>query len=196
MRLPEELQTYSEPLEALQKLIARFNQKGVVIGGVAVGVLVNPRFTEDLDAIFLLSIRDVPHFLEQAKLEGIIPRVESNMDFVKRSRVLLLKHADTNTDIDISLGILPFEQEVVERSSLQEIDVALSIRLPTPEDLLIMKAIAHRPKDLEDIRTILIKYPTLDTKRIKKWITDFAEVLEMPDLWGQIEAILNEANVS
>lgn len=137
MNLPEELQTYSEPLEALQKLIARFNQKGVVIGGVAVGVLVNPRCTQDLDAMFLLSIKDVPYFLEQAKLEGIVPRVENNMDFVKRSRVLLLKHADTDISIDISLGILPFEQEVVERSSLQEIDDALSIRLPTQKIYLL-----------------------------------------------------------
>lgn len=54
-----------------------------------------------------------------------------------------------------------------------------------------MKAIARRPKDLEDIRTLIIKYPNLDTKRIKKWLTDFAEVLEMPDLWKEIEAILN-----
>lgn len=193
MRLPEELQIYSEPLEALQKLIARFKQKGVVIGGVAVGVLVNPRFTEDLDAMFLLSIKDVPYFLEQAKLEGIVSRAENNTDFVKRSRVLLLKHSDTDTDIDISLGVLPFEEEVVERSSLQEIDDALSIRLPTPEDLLIMKAIAHRPKDLEDIRTLVIKYPNLDIKRIKRWVTDFAEILEMPDLWKLIESILTEA---
>jgi hypothetical protein len=191
MKLPTELQTYSEPLEALQKLIARFNQKGVVIGGVAIGVLVDPRFTNDLDAMFLLSIKDVPYFLEQAKLEGIEERAENNIEFLKRSRVLLLKHVDTDTVIDVSLGILPFEQEVIARSSLQEVDDALSIRLPTPEDLFIMKAIAHRSKDLEDMRNTIIKYPNLDKKRIKKWVTEFAEILEMPDLWKQIEAILN-----
>ena len=43
----------------------------------------------------------------------------------------------------------------------------LSIRLPTPEDLIIMKAIAHRPKDLVAIGTITDKYPDLDKKRIK-----------------------------
>jgi hypothetical protein len=33
-----------------------------------------------------------------------------------------------------------------------------------------MKAIAYRPKDLEDIRTIADKYPNLDTKRIEEWV--------------------------
>ena len=59
-------------------------------------------------------------------------------------------------------------------------------------DLFIMKAIAHRPKDMEDIRTLVIKYPNLDIKRIKQWVTDFAEILELPDLWKQIEELLKE----
>ena len=41
-----------------------------------------------------------------------------------------------------------------------------------------MKAIAHRPKDLEDIRTIADKYPNLDRKRIEEWRKTFGEVLE------------------
>ena len=66
----------------------------------------------------------------------------------------------------------------------------LSIRLPTPEDLIIMKAIAHRPKDLVDIRTIADKYPDLDRKRIENWVKSFGEALELPDLWNQIEQLL------
>ena len=53
-----------------------------------------------------------------------------------------------------------------------------------------MKAIAHRPIDLEDIRTLALKYTNLDLNRIKFWITDFAEVLGTPELWNQIEQIL------
>jgi len=53
-----------------------------------------------------------------------------------------------------------------------------------------MKAIAHRPKDLDDIRTIADKYPDLDRKRIEKWVKSFGEALELPDLWNQIEPLL------
>ena len=55
-----------------------------------------------------------------------------------------------------------------------------------------MKAIAHRPKDLEDIRTLAAKYPNLDFARIEFWIKNFAEVLEMSELWGQLEKILKK----
>ena len=193
MKLPRELQAYLEPLESLQKLIARFNQQGVVIGGIAVSVLGEARYTEDLDAMFLLSTKDIPRFLDEARQEGIEPRIENAAEFAKKSRVLLLQHIGTGTTIDISLGVMPFEQEMVVRSSIQGFDDSLQVRLPTPEDLIIMKAIAHRPKDLEDIRTLVDKYPSLDVQRIKRWVKDFAEVIETPDLWGQIEKILNQA---
>ena len=101
-----------------------------------------------------------------------------------------MKHTPTDTGIDISLGALPFEEEMVERSELYEVDETLQLRLPTPEDLIIMKAIAHRPKDLEDIRTIADKYPNMDIERIKKWVKAFGEVLETPDLWDFVKSLL------
>ena len=102
-----------------------------------------------------------------------------------------MKHTSTDTGIDISLGALPFEEEMVERGILYEVDETLQLRLPTPEDLIIMKAIAHRPRDLEDIRTIADKYPNLDLKRIEEWVKSFGEVLETPDLWDLVRPLLN-----
>jgi hypothetical protein len=190
MKLPEELQPYHEPLESLQNLIARFDQRGVVIGGIAVSVLGKARYTADLDAVFLLSTQDIPRFLKEAKQEGMEPRIENAAEFGKKNRVLLLRHVSTDTEIDISLGIMPFEQEIVERSKVQEFDDTLRVRLPTPEDLIIMKAIAHRPKDMEDIRTLVDKYPNLDLARIKRWVKDYAKTMEAPELWNDIRTIL------
>ncbi|HJR81326.1 MAG TPA: nucleotidyl transferase AbiEii/AbiGii toxin family protein [Anaerolineales bacterium] len=194
MKLPRELQKYHDPLVSLQKLISRFNHQGVVIGGLAASVLGEARYTEDIDVMFLLSIQDIPRFLEEAKEEGIEPRIENAADFAKKARILLLRHIITNTNIDVSLGVMPFEQEVVERSSVHEFDDTLQVRLPTPEDLIIMKAIAHRPIDLEDIRTLAMKYINLDLDRIKFWIRDFGEALDAPQLWDQIEHVLKSAN--
>lgn len=190
MKLPEEIQNFHDPLVSLQKLISRFDQRGVLIGGLAAAILGEARYTEDIDAMFLLSIKDIPQFLEAAKQEGIEPRIDNAEEFARKNRILLLRHTDSNTNVDISLGILPFEEEVVERSVLREYEDALEVRVPTPEDLIIMKAIAHRPKDYEDIRKLAIKYQNLDYERIERWVKDFAEVLETPELWGQIEKIL------
>ena len=188
MKLHKDLEPFRATIEAIQRLLAKFDQRGVIIGGIAVGFVGRPRLTEDVDALFLLSIRDIPQFLEMAAIEGIRPRIQNAEEFAHKNRVLLLQHSPTKINIDISLGILPFEEEMVERGIIQSIGT-LSIRLPSPEDLIIMKIIAHRPKDLEDIRTIIDKHPNLDNARIENWVKQFAEVLEMPSLWEDISGL-------
>jgi predicted nucleotidyltransferase len=191
MSLPDSLVPLITPLIDLQKLLDRYGGRGVIIGGIASGLLGRPRLTVDLDAMFLASAKDVPKILELAREVGIEPRIENVMEFAKKSHVLLLRHTKSGVNIDISLGILPFEEEVVERSVRHDAEV-LAIQLPTPEDLIILKAVAHRPKDLEDIREIVANNPNLDQKRIERWVRDFAELIETPELWEQIEKILKE----
>ena len=190
MNQPEGIEPFLEPLESLQRLLSRFNERGVIIGGAAVSILGKARYTEDIDAMFLLSIKDIPQLLKEASEEGIEPRIDNAAEFARKSRVILLKHVISNTNIDLSLGVLPFEQEMVERSVVHQVDAALQLRLPTPEDLIILKAIAHRPKDMEDIRILADKYQNLDVARIEKWVKQFAEVLEMPSLWDDIADML------
>ena len=189
MKLDKTLEPFRAAIESVQRLLHKSNDRGVIIGGIAVGFLGRPRFTADVDAVFLLSTKDISQFLRLAQAEDIFPRIPDAEHFAQKNRVLLLRHNPTETDIDISLGILPFEEEMVERGSTRMF-ADLSIRLPTPEDLIIMKAIAHRPKDLVDIRTIADKYQDLDRERIEMWVKSFGEALELPDLWNQIEKLL------
>jgi len=191
MKLDKDLEPFRATIESLNRLLQSYNHRGVIIGGIAVGLLGKPRYTADVDAMFLLSTEDIPRFLEIARAENIIPRIQNAEEFARKSRVLLLKHAPTEIEVDVSLGILPFEEEMVDRGNIKSFS-NLSTRLPTPEDLIIMKAIAHRPKDLEDIRTLVDKHPNLDYRRIEHWVKSFAEALENPDLWDKIKQVLNE----
>jgi hypothetical protein len=54
------------PLQAIQNLISQFNDQGVIIGGIAACLLGTPRYTVDLDAIFLLNLEDIPKLLQEA----------------------------------------------------------------------------------------------------------------------------------
>ena len=178
-----------DPLDALQHLLEWFENKGVIIGGVAASLLGQPRLTVDLDAVFLISIDDLPKLIEAATKEGMIARLADAEAFARNNRILLLQHESSGINIDISLGILPFEYEMVERG--QEFQLGeLCVRLPTHEDLIIMKAIAHRSKDLEDIKAIAASHPNLDKGRIRFWVEQFAAALEMPNLWSEIEKLL------
>lgn len=189
MKLDKSLEPFRAALEAINRLLQKFDNRGVIVGGIAVGLLGKPRFTADIDAMILLRAADIPKFLELARAEHIVPRIDHAEDFARTNRVLLLRYAPTQTDIDISMGILPFEEEVVERADFKSF-ANLTVRLPSPEDLIIMKAVARRPKDLEDIRTIVDKNPNLEIPRIEHWVKAFGELLYAPELWGEIKKIL------
>ena len=191
MKLDKNLEPFRATIESLNRLLQTYNYRGVIIGGIAVGLLGKPRFTPDVHAVFLLSTVDISRFLKLASTENIVPRIQNVEEFARRNRVLLLKHAPTEIGVDISLGVLPFEEEMVARASMRHF-ANLSTRLPTPEDLIIMKAIAHRPKDFEDIRTLVDSHPDLDRHRIELWVKSFADVLELPNLWDEIRSIVNK----
>jgi hypothetical protein len=69
-----------------------YDNRGVIIGGIAVGFLGKPRYTADVDALFLLSAQKIPQFLEHTRAENIIPLIQNANAFARKNRVLLLKH--------------------------------------------------------------------------------------------------------
>lgn len=176
-------------LQALQRLIERFENRGIIIGGVAVSLLGKPRFTADADAVIFASIVNLDELIRAADEEGFEPRVENARELAQRNRILLLKHRETKITCDISLGALPFESEAISRSRMVQVG-SLHLRIPTVEDLVIFKAVAHRPQDLIDIRMLVEVHPDLDRERIKSWVQDFAAVLETPEIWEDVEKIL------
>jgi len=177
------------PLAAVQRLLAQFEDRGVVIGGVAASLLGKPRLTVDVDVMVLLSLPGLPRLMAAAAQEGFTFRIGDAEEFARRHRVLLLRHEESGINVDISLGALPFEAETVERSIVHWAG-PVAIRIPTPEDLIILKAVAHRPKDLLDIQAIIDSHPNLDRERIRRWVGEFAQLLEMPELWTDIAAWL------
>src|SRR5207244_4399771 len=96
-------------------------------------------------------------FLDSGRDFGFIPRAADVLAFAGESHVLLLNHQPSRIDVDISLGGLPFEKETIARAIPKDLE-KFSVDLPTPEDLIILKAIANRPRDLVDIEAVLDKH--------------------------------------
>ena len=153
-----EIGPLQSPLAAVQQLLERFDNQGVIIGGVAASVLGVPRFTADVDVVILLAVDRLPRLLESAAELGLVPRIADAEEFARRNRVVLLRHEESGIAVDVSMGMLPFEDEVVARSTVHRIG-DLELRLPTSEDLIILKAVAHRGKDLLDIEGIVRGHP-------------------------------------
>lgn len=179
------------PLAALSRWFEETQVSYTIIGGIAVSFVAQPRLTEDIHVTVWLAERDLKTFLESGRAHGFTPRFPGTLEFAQQRRVLLLQHQtpDATIKVDISLAAIPFEQEMIERSTHVEIE---SVRLvfPTPEDLVIMKATAQRTKDITDIAAILEVHPNLDRERVRYWVKQFAETLELPEMMDDLERLL------
>ena len=176
-------------LPALSSLVEWFTSQNiayVIIGGVAVGLIAQPRQTQDIDAVVWLDLLDLPILLGSAQRFGFVSRLADPQSFAEKTRMVLLTHEETGLGVDISCGALPFEREMIARA--KEFKIAeLALRVATPEDLLITKAVAHRRQDLIDIENLLTVYPELDLSRVRYWVEQFADILEMPELMMDLD---------
>jgi hypothetical protein len=162
---------------------------GVVIGGLAASLLGRPRLTRDVDALVLLEESRRADFLHLGTRYGFVPRRTDVLAFARETGVLLLRHQESGLDADIIFGSLPFEKEAVANAAWVELG-GVGLPLPRPEDLIIMKAVAHRPQDLADIEAILAVHPKLNLRRVRRWVQEFAAALSMPEIVSDLEALL------
>ncbi len=178
-----------DALRATVKWVDSTGTPYVVIGGLAVGFLGRPRMTNDVDLIIIAAPTQWQALLDAAESHQFETRIPDALVFAKRSRVLLLRYMPTHTDIDVSLGLLPFEEEMIARSIPLQIDNFI-VRIPTPEDLIVLKAVAHRSVDVGDIEGVLVRHPGVDKERIRGWVKQFAEALERPEILIDLERLL------
>lgn len=148
--------------------------------------------TKDVDFVALVDEDRWPSLLAYASDHQLEPRGDDVLDFARITRVLLMRHQPSSIEIDVSLGALPFERELVERARTCEIE-GVSFALATPEDIIVMKALAMRPRDQADIEGILQSQSALDLERVRTTVAEFSEALEAADLSSELERIITRS---
>jgi hypothetical protein len=58
------------------------------------------------------------------------------------------------------------------------------------EDLIIHKIFAGRPRDLEDVRSVLLRNPDVEIGHIRKWLGEFDEAVEGGSFTNTFDEIL------
>ena len=180
-----------EAAQELQEFCLGNNWKFCFIGGLAVQCWAEPRITQDVDLTILTGIRDEEKFVS-ALLSKYQPRINDALEFALTNRVLLLK-TPNNIGIDISLAALPYEEKLISRASYQSFINNIQLLLCSPEDLIVMKIFAERPKDLIDAENVMIRQgKKLDVEYIREQLTDLAELKEEPELLNIFNKLLKE----
>ena len=119
----------------LQTFLERQNYQFCFIGGIAVQRWGEPRVTSDADVTIVVEFGAEKPVL-QTILDRYQPRVADPISFAIQSCALLVENT-SRIGIAIALGGLPFEQRMVDWSTLRNAAVANTIRSCSAEDLVV-----------------------------------------------------------
>jgi len=161
-------------LATVARLLDQAGVAYAVIGAHAVNAWVEPRLTADIDVTAHADARGINR-LEKV-LAGAGWSLErqhgatqpSGPDFVR------FASADRLITLEVQTAKTDLQREVIHRAVVAEDGV----RVATPEDLIVLKLIANRPKDQADLLA-LAALATIDWAYIERWA----------DTWGLRDAL-------
>jgi hypothetical protein len=176
-----------ELLSDLSTVLTRWG-RWYVFGAQAVIAYGVPRLSADVDVTLWLAPEEPERFVADMHTAGFSLRVD-DPDFVRRTRVMPFVHLKTAMPVDIVLAASGLEEEFLGRARIVDLG-GTSVPVIDPEDLVIAKILAGRPKDLEDVRTLWrIRGPGLDGDRIHRTLCLLEEALSQSDLVPSFESI-------
>ena len=125
-----------------------------------------------------VSVDRLPDVLAVVAELSLSPLVDPE-PFVRETMVLPCGDETSGVRLDLIFSTSPYEREAIARA--RTVDTAgQPVRFATPEDLVIHKMIAGRPRDLEDVRGVLAKQAEMDVGRIRRCLRDFESVVDAP----------------
>ena len=176
-----------ELLTALSKVLASWG-RWYLFGAQAVIAYGVPRLSADVDVTLRLVPDEPERFARDMKGAGFGLRID-DPDFVRRTRVMPFVHLATAMPLDVVLAGSGLEDEFLDRA--RAVDVGgTTVPLIDPEDLIIAKVLAGRPKDLEDATGLwALLGQEMDAGRIRRILRLLEEALSQSDLLPGFESI-------
>jgi len=163
----------TELITEIAKNLDKANLPYMLIGGQAVLLYGEPRLTRDIDITLAADISKLPLLLEIVSQMELKIIVDDPTKFVQKTWVLPVLHVTSGFRVDFIFSWTEYERIAIGRAR-RIILQGYPINYATPEDLIIHKIFSGRPRDLEDVRGILLKQD-VNTEEIKKWLKEFSK---------------------
>lgn len=182
---------FGEVLAALSGAFRALGSRFYLFGAQAALLYGSARLTADVDVTVELLDKDPAVLVSALSKAGFRMRVESD-DFVRRTRVLPVVHAPTGIAADIVLAGPGLEELFLQRAEVHDID---GVRIPVAraEDIVAMKILAGRPKDIEDVVAILAARASLDIDVVKSTLRLIQDALDRSDLIPELNRALKKS---
>jgi predicted nucleotidyltransferase len=86
--------------------------------------------------------------------------------------VLPCLEPESSFRVEFIFSFTPYERGALQRALRVNLN-GTDVRFASAEDLIIHKIFAGRPRDLEDVRGILLKNKELDLTYLRRWLKEF-----------------------
>ncbi len=149
----------------------------IIIGGQALLLYGEMRLTKDIDITLGINLEGLPELLEcikEAQLRILIEDVEK---FTRQTMVVPSIEDSLGIRVDFILSFTEYEKEAIKRANVININ-GVDVRFASKEDLVIQKIFAGRPRDIEDVKSIIRKNRDLNTQYIERWLSEFDRSFE------------------
>ncbi len=163
----------------IERVALALDQNGLpymIIGGQAVLLYGEPRLTRDIDIALGVGLDGLPRVLSATRDAGLEVLVDPET-FTRKTLVLPCRDPQTTIRVDLILSFSPYEREAIKRARRVRFG-ATDVSFASVEDLVIAKIVAGRPRDLEDVRSVLLKNPQIDDAWVRRWLTEFERALD------------------
>ena len=180
--------------DALLALTSWLEREGIpymVIGGFAVTIWGEPRFTRDLELTLSVEEAEVPQCVRRltGSFEG---RVRDPETFVAETSVLPI--AVAGVPVDLIFARLLYEQQAIARARAVETGAG-SVQVATPEDLILYNVVSPRPRDHDDVEGIFRhRHGELDYNYLDPRVRELSQALDDPEMLRRYTALRQRWN--
>ena len=184
---------FRSALAALSDALKNMDRPAMLIGGLAVIARGVPRLTIDIDAVIHAEGLDLDRLWKVLRDSELEARVGDAVEIAAERMVLLLQHRPSRVAVDLSLGWMLFEREAMQRATTVDLD-GVPFPVATPEDLVVLKAVAWRDVDRLDITELVVRHHgEMDFARMRRTLTQFFEILEVPERLEDFDRLVSAA---
>jgi predicted nucleotidyltransferase len=144
-----------------------------LMGGLAVRIHAVPRATYDVDFTISIARSELPNLYASVKELGYtVPAAQEAgwIDEVQGLPVIKLQLfvAGHVLDVDMFLAETAYQRELLSRRQRHRAD-GFEAWFVSPEDLVLLKLLAGRPKDYVDVADVLFIQGELDLSYLRLW---------------------------
>lgn len=180
----------AEVLAALQRALDGAGLRWFLFGAQAAILYGVARLSADVDITVELGSRPNRELVDVLAAGGFDLAVADADGFVEATRVMPLVHRASGVPVDVVLAGPGLEEQFLARAERRRVGSA-TVPVASPEDLIAMKILAGRARDLEDVAAIVAAQgAVLDAARARSVLRLLERALDRADLLVEFERIV------